>query len=87
VIVLSLAIALALNSSQGRFFRALRSFYFVPAITAIVAVALVWGYLYNTQFGCSTTALARRAAAGSLALRPHGREVLRRAGRRMAASG
>jgi len=51
VIVLSLVIALALNRSQNRFFRALRSFYFVPAITAIVAIALVWGYLYNTQFG------------------------------------
>jgi len=51
VIILSLVIALALNRSQNRFFRMLRSFYFVPAITAIVAVALVWGYLYNTQFG------------------------------------
>jgi multiple sugar transport system permease protein len=51
VIIVSLVIALALNRSQSRFFRALRSFYFVPAITAIVAVALVWGYLYNTQFG------------------------------------
>lgn len=51
VIITSLAIALALNRSQSRFFRALRSFYFVPAITAIVAVALVWGYLFNTQFG------------------------------------
>ncbi len=51
VIIVSLVIALALGRSQSRFFRALRSFYFVPAITAIVAVALVWGYLYNTQFG------------------------------------
>ncbi|MCW5950856.1 MAG: sugar ABC transporter permease [Propionibacteriaceae bacterium] len=51
VIVVSLAVALALNRSQGRLFRALRSFYFVPAITSIVAVALVWGYLFNTQFG------------------------------------
>ncbi len=51
IVVLSLAVALLLNRSQGRFFRALRSFYFIPAITAIVAVALVWGYLYNTQFG------------------------------------
>jgi multiple sugar transport system permease protein len=51
VIILSLIIALALNRSQNRFFRMLRSFYFVPAITAIVAIALVWGYLYNTQFG------------------------------------
>lgn len=51
IVLLSLAVALLLNRSQGRFFRALRSFYFIPAITAIVAVALVWGYLYNTQFG------------------------------------
>ncbi|SDC88650.1 carbohydrate ABC transporter membrane protein 1, CUT1 family [Sanguibacter gelidistatuariae] len=51
VIILSLAIALLLNRSGSRFFKALRSFYFVPAITAIVAVSLVWGYLYNTQFG------------------------------------
>jgi multiple sugar transport system permease protein len=51
IVIISLVVALLLNRSQGRFFRALRSFYFIPAITAIVAVALVWGYLYNTQFG------------------------------------
>lgn len=51
VIALSLGIALLLNRSGSRFYRALRSFYFVPAITAIVAISLVWGYLYNTQFG------------------------------------
>lgn len=51
LVVLSLAIALLLNQSQGWFFRLLRSFYFVPAITAIAAVALVWNYLYNSQFG------------------------------------
>jgi multiple sugar transport system permease protein len=51
VVGISLGIALLLNRSQGRFFRLLRSFYFLPAITGIVAIALVWGYLYNTQFG------------------------------------
>ena len=51
VVGISLGIALLLNQSQGRFFRVLRSFYFLPAITGIVAIALVWGYLYNTQFG------------------------------------
>ena len=51
VIILSLAVALMLNRGAGRFHRALRAFYFVPAITAIVAISLVWGYLYNTQFG------------------------------------
>jgi multiple sugar transport system permease protein len=51
IVLLSLATALLLNRSQSGFFKALRSFYFIPAITAIVAVSLVWGYLYNTQFG------------------------------------
>lgn len=51
IVVLSLGVALLLNSSQHWFFRSLRAFYFIPAITAIVAISLVWGYLYNTQFG------------------------------------
>ena len=51
IVLLSLAVALLLNSSQHWFFRSLRAFYFIPAITAIVAISLVWGYLYNTQFG------------------------------------
>lgn len=51
IVVISLTTALLLNRSQSWFFKALRSFYFIPAITAIVAVSLVWSYLYNTQFG------------------------------------
>jgi multiple sugar transport system permease protein len=51
IVILSLAVALLLNRSGNWFFQALRSFYFIPAITAIVAVSLIWGYLYNTQFG------------------------------------
>ena len=51
VVAVSLGIALLLNHSESRFFRFLRACYFLPAITGIVAIALVWGYLYNTQFG------------------------------------
>ena len=51
IVVLSLAVALLLNRSGNMFFQVLRSFYFIPAITAIVAISLIWGYLYNTQFG------------------------------------
>jgi multiple sugar transport system permease protein len=51
LIIGSLAIAIALNYSQSWFFRALRTFYFVPAITAIVAISLIWGNIYNSQFG------------------------------------
>lgn len=51
IVILSLAIALMLNHRQNWLFRSLRAFYFVPAITGIVAISLIWGYLYNTQFG------------------------------------
>jgi multiple sugar transport system permease protein len=51
IVIVSLAIAFGLNRSTSRFFRLLRTFYFLPAITAIVAISLVWGLLYNTQFG------------------------------------
>jgi multiple sugar transport system permease protein len=51
LIIGSLAIAIALNFSRSWFFRALRTFYFVPAITAIVAISLIWGNIYNSQFG------------------------------------
>lgn len=51
VVLASLGVALLLAHSDSRFYRALRSFYFIPAITGIVAISLVWGYLYNTQFG------------------------------------
>lgn len=51
VVLLSLSVALLLNRSDNRFFRVMRSFYFIPSITGIVAISLIWGYLYNTQFG------------------------------------
>jgi len=51
IITSSLAVALALNQSSSRLFRILTGFYFLPAITAIVAISLIWGYLLNGQFG------------------------------------
>ncbi|MFC6084135.1 carbohydrate ABC transporter permease [Sphaerisporangium aureirubrum] len=51
VVAVSFGAALLLHRSENRLFRALRAFYFAPAVTAIVAVSLVWGYLLNTQFG------------------------------------
>ncbi|MCB2175316.1 MAG: sugar ABC transporter permease [Actinomycetales bacterium] len=66
IIAVSLAIAVALNVSRSRFFRALRAFYFLPAITAIVAISLIWGYLYNSQFGLLNQLL------GTLGLGPVG---------------
>lgn len=51
IVVVSLAVALLLDLGDGGIARLLRSFYFVPAVVGIVAISLVWGYLYNTQFG------------------------------------
>ncbi len=73
IVVISLLVALCLNASQSRLFRALRSFYFLPAITAIVAISLIWGYLYNTQFGLLNYLLCLWASRRSVAERPvHG---------------
>ncbi|WP_025617854.1 carbohydrate ABC transporter permease [Salinispora cortesiana] len=51
IIIGSLAVAIALNTSSSRFFRFLTGFYFLPAVTAVVAISLIWGYLLNGQFG------------------------------------
>jgi multiple sugar transport system permease protein len=51
IVGISLIIALGLSRRDTPFFRALRAFYFLPSITAIVAISLIWGYLYNSQFG------------------------------------
>ncbi len=47
---LALGLALALNRGL-RGIVVLRSLYFLPVISSTVAVSLVWGWLYNQQFG------------------------------------
>jgi multiple sugar transport system permease protein len=47
---LSMALALALNQrlkSIGFY----RTFFFLPAVTSLVAIAMVWRWIYNTEFG------------------------------------
>ncbi|RSD26996.1 carbohydrate ABC transporter permease [Mesobacillus subterraneus] len=51
VIVLSLAIALLINFGKARIFKAFRVVFYMPSITNVVAVAVVWSYLYNPQLG------------------------------------
>ena len=53
-ILLSLPIALGLNTIT-RFREALRSAYFLPAVTSVVAVSIVWIYLYNPHVGLINT--------------------------------
>lgn len=51
VIISSLSIALLLNYGKNLVFTVFRAVYFMPAITNIIAVAVVWGFLYNTEYG------------------------------------
>ncbi|MGI5175211.1 carbohydrate ABC transporter permease [Dactylosporangium sp. CA-152071] len=51
IVVFAMAVALLLNQGTSRLYRGLRAAYFLPAITNIVAVAVIWGYLYNTDSG------------------------------------
>lgn len=48
--IVSLVIALALNN-KIRFRSIYRLFYFLPVLTAPVAIALVWQWIYNPQYG------------------------------------
>ncbi|MFC7321691.1 carbohydrate ABC transporter permease [Halobacillus campisalis] len=51
VIFFSLSIALMLNYGTSKLFTVFRAVYYMPSITNIIAVAVIWGYLYNTEYG------------------------------------
>ena len=50
-VAVSLAAALLVNAKVVRFRTFFRTVYFVPFVTTLVAVAIVWRYLYNPQYG------------------------------------
>ncbi len=47
----SLVAALLVNSKLARFPGLYRSIFFMPVVTTLVAVAIVWRYLYHPQYG------------------------------------
>jgi multiple sugar transport system permease protein len=53
----SLAAALLINARLVRFKGFFRTIYFVPFVTTLVAVAIVWRYLYHPQYGVFNYAL------------------------------
>jgi multiple sugar transport system permease protein len=60
---LSLAVALALNEGLlGRTW--LRAAYFLPHVTSVVAVSLLWMWIFNPEFGLLNAALGRLGLAG-----------------------
>jgi multiple sugar transport system permease protein len=53
----SLGAALLVNAPLVRFKSLFRALYFAPFITTLVAVAIVWRYLYHRQYGLINYAL------------------------------
>ncbi len=50
-IALSLGAALLLHSKAARFKPFFRTAYFAPVVTTVVAVAVIWRYLFHTRYG------------------------------------
>ena len=50
-VAISLAAAVLLNSPRIRFRAFFRTVYFAPVVTTLVAVAIVWRYLYHPRYG------------------------------------
>lgn len=57
-LMVSLGAALLLNSPLVRCKAFFRTALFAPVVTTIVAVAVVWRYIYNTKYGLLNYALA-----------------------------
>lgn len=51
VIAISLSLAIAINFGKGKAFEWFRVVFYMPSITNVVAVAVVWGFLFNPQYG------------------------------------
>lgn len=51
VIVLAMTLALMINFGNNKIFSGFRMIFYTPAITNVVAVAVVFSYLYNPSFG------------------------------------
>ncbi|MDE2271621.1 MAG: sugar ABC transporter permease [Xanthomonadaceae bacterium] len=59
----SLGSALLLNSAAARCKPLFRTALFAPVVTTVVAVAVIWRYLFNPQFGVVDFALAHLGIA------------------------
>jgi len=57
-VIVSLAAALLLNAKTAHWKPFFRTVFFAPVVTTIVAVAIVWKYLYHPRFGLLNRALA-----------------------------
>ncbi len=58
-VLVSLGAALLLSAKLVRFKSLFRTIYFAPVVTTLVAVAVVWRYLYHPRYGLLDYALGR----------------------------
>jgi multiple sugar transport system permease protein len=56
-VILSLSAALLVSSKLTRLQTVWRTIFFAPVVTTLVAVAVVWRYLYHTKYGTFNYAL------------------------------
>jgi multiple sugar transport system permease protein len=63
-VIVSLAAALLVNAKLTRWKPLFRTVYFVPVVTSLVAVAIVFKYLYHPRFGVINLALAKIGIQG-----------------------
>lgn len=57
-VVVSLFSAILLNSKLAKFKGLFRLSYFIPVVTTLVAVAIVWRFIYHPKFGILNFALS-----------------------------
>jgi multiple sugar transport system permease protein len=57
-VALSLGAALLLHSKLGRFKGFFRTAFFAPVVTTVVAVAVIWRYLFHSRYGLVNWALS-----------------------------
>jgi multiple sugar transport system permease protein len=62
-IALSLGAALLLDSKLARFKGLFRTALFAPVVTTVVAVAVIWRYLFHTRYGLINFALGKIGVA------------------------
>ncbi len=58
-VAVSLAAALLVDAKATRWKPLFRAVYFAPVVTTLVAVAIVWRYLYQPQYGLVNALLAK----------------------------
>ena len=63
-LVVGLAAALALNRGISRFRAIFRVGYYLPVVTSIVAIAVIWRFLFNVDFGLVNGLLSQFGVRG-----------------------